>query len=151
MPLRRLDAGRARLAGLDFLNVSSRRFTRPEWPERDPALGIAGWTKKLSGLPVISTGSVGLDSDMFADLFDGKDPALSIAADLAELVRRFRAGEFDLVGIGRMQIANPDFVRNLAEGRIGALRLYNKQVDLGHLFAQIEPGMMEESRKLADV
>ncbi len=74
-----------------------------------------------------------------------------IAADLAEIVRRLRAGEFDLVGIGRMQIANPDFVARLAEGRIGALRLYNKQVDLGHLFAQIEPGMMEESRKVAEV
>jgi len=142
---------RARIAGLDFLNVSSRRFTKPEWPERDPALGIAGWTKRLSGLPVISTGSVGLDKDMFADLFDGEDPALMIAADVAELVQRLRAGEFDLVGIGRMQIANPDFVAKLAEGRIGALKLYNRQVDLGHLFAQIEPGMMEESRKVAEV
>jgi 2,4-dienoyl-CoA reductase-like NADH-dependent reductase (Old Yellow Enzyme family) len=142
---------RARLTGLDFLNVSSRRFSKPEWPERDPTLGIAGWTKRLSGLPVICTGSVGLDKDMFADLFDGQDPGLMLAADLAELVRRFRGGEFDLVGIGRMQIANPDFVRHLAEGRIHALRLYNKQVDLGHLFAQIEPGMMEESRKVAEV
>jgi 2,4-dienoyl-CoA reductase-like NADH-dependent reductase (Old Yellow Enzyme family) len=142
---------RARLAGLDVLNVSSRRFSKPEWPERNPTLGIAGWSKRLSGLPVITTGSVGLDKDMFADLFDGDDPALMIAADLAELVRRFEAGEFDLVGIGRMQIANPDFVAKLAEGRIDALRLYSKQADLGHLFAQIEPGMMEESRKIAAV
>ncbi|HTU10391.1 MAG TPA: 12-oxophytodienoate reductase [Allosphingosinicella sp.] len=142
---------RARLAGLDLLNVSSRRFTKPEWPERDLTLGIAGWTKKLSGLPVITTGSVGLDTDMFADLFDGQDPALRLAADLEELVRRFAAGEFDLVGIGRMQIANPDFVNKLADRRLDGLRLYNKQVDLGQLFAQIEPGMMEESRTIADV
>lgn len=142
---------RARLAGLDFLNVSSRRFSKPEWPERDPTLGIAGWTKRLSGLPVITTGSVGLDRDMFADLFDGQDPALTIAADLEELVRRFRNGEYDLVGIGRMQIANPDFVTRLAEGRADTLRLYSRQAELGHLFERIEPGMMGESRKLADL
>jgi 2,4-dienoyl-CoA reductase-like NADH-dependent reductase (Old Yellow Enzyme family) len=92
----------AREAGLSMLNVSSRRFGKPEWPERDAALGIAGWTRRLSGLPVMTTGSIGLTKDMFVDLFDGEDPALAVAADLAELVRRFEAGEFDLVGVGRM-------------------------------------------------
>jgi len=96
----------------------------------------------------MTTGSVGLDKDMFADLFDGADPALRLAADLAELLRRFGAGEFDLVGVGRMQIANPDFVAKLASGRLDALRLYRKSVDLGHLFGQLEPGLIEEGRKI---
>lgn len=141
----------ARDAGLSMLNVSSRRFGKPEWPERDPTLGIAGWTRRLAGLPVMTTGSIGLSRDMFADLFDGQDPALAIAADLTELVRRFAAGEFDLVGIGRMHIANPDFVSKLREGRFDELRLYNKAVDLRHLMEQIVPGAVEESRKTADV
>ncbi len=47
----------------------------------------------------MTTGSIGLSKDMFADLFENEDPALAIAADLAELVRRFEAGEFDLVGV----------------------------------------------------
>ena len=85
---------------------------------------------------------------MFLDLFDGADPALRLAADLAELLRRFVAGEFDLVGVGRMQIANPDFVAKLASGRLDALRLYRKSVDLGHLFDQLEPGLIEEGRKI---
>ena len=34
-------------------------------------------------------GSIGLSKDMFADLFEGEDPALAIATDLAELLRRF--------------------------------------------------------------
>ncbi len=62
-----------------------------------------------------------MDKDMFADLFDNADPALRLAADLAELTRRFAAGEFDLVGVGRMQIANPDFVAKLESGRLDAL------------------------------
>jgi 2,4-dienoyl-CoA reductase-like NADH-dependent reductase (Old Yellow Enzyme family) len=138
----------AKAAGVDLLNVSSRRFAKPEWPELDATRGIAGWTRQVGGLPVITTGSVGLDKDMFADLFDGADPALRLVADLAELLRRFLAGEFDLVGVGRMQIANPDFVAKLASGRLDALRLYRKAVDLGHLFERLEPGLIEESRKI---
>ena len=138
----------AKAAGVDLLNVSSRRFAKPEWPELDPTRGIAGWTRHVGDLPVITTGSVGLDKDMFLDLFDGADPALRLAADLAELLRRFVAGEFDLVGVGRMQIANPDFVAKLASGRLDALRLYRKSVDLGHLFGLLEPGLIEEGRKV---
>jgi len=141
----------ARAAGIDCLNVSSRRFTRPEWPEQDAELGIAGWTRRMTGLPVITTGSVGLDKDMFADLFDGQDPALSIAADLAELVRRLALGEFDLIGVGRMHIANPDFVNKVRAGRLEELKLYNKAVDLGHLMEQIEPGLIEDERKVAEI
>lgn len=137
----------ARDAGIDMLNISSRRFARPEWPERDESLGIAGWARRLSGLPVMTTGSIGLSRDIFADLFDGEDPALRIAADLGELVRRFEAGEFDLVGVGRMHIANADFVTKVREGRLGELRLYNKAVDLKHLMAQVVPGPVEEGRK----
>jgi 2,4-dienoyl-CoA reductase-like NADH-dependent reductase (Old Yellow Enzyme family) len=142
-------AALAKSAGVDLLNVSSRRFAKPEWPERHATRGIAGWTRLLGGLPVVTTGSVGLDKDMFADLFDGADPALRLAADLAELLRRVAAGEFDLVGVGRMQIANSDFVARLASGRFDALRLYRKSVDLAHLFDRLEPGMVEEGRKIA--
>jgi 2,4-dienoyl-CoA reductase-like NADH-dependent reductase (Old Yellow Enzyme family) len=138
----------AKAAGVDMLNVSSRRFAKAEWPERHATRGIAGWTRLLGGLPVMTTGSVGLDKDMFADLFDGADPALRLAVDLAELLRRFAAAEFDLVGVGRMQIANPDLVAKLASGRLESLRLYKKAVDLGHLFGQLEPGLIEEGRKI---
>ena len=141
----------AREAGIDMLNVSARRFTRPEWPDLDPDLGIAGWTRKLSGLPVMATGSVGLSRDMFADLFENQDPALQIAADLAELARRMQAGEFDIVGIGRMHIANPDFVARVMAGDLDRLRLYSKSVDLAHLFEQIVPGLMEEGRKVEEI
>jgi 2,4-dienoyl-CoA reductase-like NADH-dependent reductase (Old Yellow Enzyme family) len=141
----------ARDAGISMVNVSSRRFGKPEWPDENPTLGIAGWTRKCCGLPVMTTGSIGLSKDMFVDLFDGEDPALSIATDLAELVRRFEGGEFDLVGIGRMHIANADFVTKVREGRLDQLRLYNKAVDLRHLMEQIVPGAVEEGRKTAEV
>jgi len=141
----------ARAAGVSMLNVSSRRFGKPEWPDRDPTLGIAGWAKRLTHLPIMTTGSIGLSTDIFADLFDGEDPGLRIAADLAELGRRFNAGEFDMVGVGRMHIANADFVTKVRDGRFDELRLYNKAVDLKHLMEQVVPGAVEEHRKTADV
>jgi len=70
------------------------------------------------------------------------------AMQVAELVRCFAAGELDLVGVGRMQIANADFVAKLASGRLDALRLNRKAVDLGHLFGRLEPGLIEEGRKI---
>ena len=141
----------AREAGVSMLNVSSRRFGKPEWPERDPDLGIAGWTKRLTGLPVMTIGSVGLSTDIFADLFDGEAPALRLRADLGDLARRFDAGEFDMVGVGRMQIANGDFVNKVRDGRFDELRLFSKAVDLQHLMAQVVPGAVEEHRKTAEV
>jgi len=141
----------ARAAGVSMLNVSSRRFGKPEWPDLEQGLGIAGWVRRLAGLPVMTTGSIGLSSDIFADLFDGEDPGLRVAADLAELTRRFGAGEVDLVGVGLMPIANADFVGEGRARRFVDLRLYNKKVDLQHLMAQVVPGAVEESRKTAAV
>ena len=51
--------------GLDFLHSSMRRFWESEFEGSDE--NLAYWTKKLSGLPTISVGSVGLDSD-FIDM-----------------------------------------------------------------------------------
>ncbi len=141
----------AEAAGLTMLNVSSRRFTKPEWPELDPRLNIAGWAKKLGRLPVMTIGSVGLSSDIFADLFDKEDPSLQIGADLAELASRRAAGEFDIAGIGRMLIANPELVAKVAAGEVDKLQLFSKSVHLKHLLGSMEPGLVEEERKVAEV
>ncbi len=141
----------AEAAGISMLNVSSRRFTKPEWPDQEPTLNIAGWAKRLGRLPVMTIGSVGLSSDIFADLFDKQDLSLQIAADLAELARRRPAGEFDIAGIGRMLIANPDLVSKVAAGEVDRLELFRKAVHLKHLMGSMEPGLVEESRKVEGV
>ena len=46
-------------AGVDIFHCSTRRFWEAEFDGSD--LNLAGWTKKLSGKPVISVGSVGLE------------------------------------------------------------------------------------------
>ncbi|MET9936307.1 12-oxophytodienoate reductase, partial [Streptomyces sp. NPDC006324] len=58
---------------------------------------LAGWTKKLTGRPAITVGSVGLDGD-FLHAFAGKGAELG---NLDNLLDRLERDEFDLVAVGR--------------------------------------------------
>lgn len=55
-------------AGVDIFDCSTRRFWEPEF--EGSRLNLAGWTRKLTGKPTISVGSVGLKGD-FTNAFDG--------------------------------------------------------------------------------
>ncbi len=141
-----------RSAGVDLFNVSSRRCHKPEWPgSAHPELTIAEWTRSLTDAPVMTCGSVGLNVEMFANLFDDEEPSeLCVERDLAWLAGRVRQGTLDLVGVGRMHIANNDFVNKVRAGRLQELALFNKSIHLAEAMAAVEPGFVEESRKRGD-
>jgi len=140
---------RLRRCGVDLFNVSSRRFQKSEWPESAHAdYSIAEWAKKFTDARVMTCGSVGLDVEMFANLFDDQEPAeLSVERDLKLLAGRIHRGTLDLVGVGRMHIANNDFVAKVRGGRWRELSLFNKRAHLVEAMEQLEPGFVEESRK----
>lgn len=143
-------------AGVDMFNVSSRRFQKAEWPgSAHPDWSIAEWTRSFTDAAVMTTGSVGLNVEMFANLFDDQEPTeLSIRRDLQDLAARVARRTLDLVGVGRMHIANNDFVNKVRSGRLEELALFNKHVHLAALAAAIEedePGFVEEARKNAAV
>jgi 2,4-dienoyl-CoA reductase-like NADH-dependent reductase (Old Yellow Enzyme family) len=142
---------RLRAAGVDLFNVSSRRFFKREWPDGEhPEYSIAEWTRSLTDAPVMTCGSVGLDVEMFANLFDDQEPSeLTIERDLRLLASRVRAGTLDLVGVGRMHIANNDFVNKVRDARFRELSLFNKTTHLMEAMAAVEPGFVEESRNSA--
>lgn len=94
-------------AGVDIFHASQRRFWEAEFP--DSPLNLAGWTKKLSGKPVITVGSVGLDTD-FISSFQGQD---AHSGGLEELLERLAHEEFDLVAIGRALITDPAWARKI--------------------------------------
>ncbi|HEX4376280.1 MAG TPA: NADH:flavin oxidoreductase [Steroidobacteraceae bacterium] len=105
-------------AGVDLFDCSQRRFWEPAFEDSD--LNLAGWVKKLTGVPTMTVGSVGLDCDMPTS-FLGQTAACN-PESLEELMRRFDRGEFDLVGIGRAIIAEPDWARIVRSGQIGRLK-----------------------------
>ncbi len=109
-------------AGVDVLHCSTRRFWEPEFEGSE--LNFAGWAKKLTGLPTITVGSVGLTGEFVAS-FGGEK---SEPASLDELLRRLDREEFDLVAVGRALIANPDWARKVREGRFAELDAYDRGV-----------------------
>ena len=98
-------------AGVDMLHPSTRRFWEPPF-DRDP-LTLAGWTKKLTGLPTFIVGNIGLKSEEFAG--DGKE-------SLKALEKLLNDGQFDLVAIGRPLITEPEWGRKVRERRFGEIR-----------------------------
>lgn len=115
-------------AGVDIFHCSTRRFWEPEFPDSD--LNLAGWTKKISGLPTITVGSIGLTHDLFASFAEDDTPA---SGNIAQLIRMLDRGDFDLVAVGRALLADPQWAIKVREGRNDELHGFQRQV-LGTLF-----------------
>ncbi len=110
-------------AGVDIFHASTRRFWVPEFSGSE--LNLAGWTQKLTGLPAISVGSVGLSGPDFMEQLRGQSTSAPVGS-LDDLVRRMSAGEFDLIAVGRALIADPDWAVKVREGHQDALRPFEK-------------------------
>jgi len=110
-------------AGLDMVDCSQRRFWEPEFPGSD--LNLAGWVKKLLGVPTITVGSIGLNRDLFSD-FEGGESSFN-RASLEELTRRYERGDFDLVALGRVLLADPDWLRKVRSGETDQVRPYSRE------------------------
>ena len=99
-------------AGVDLFHCSTRRFWEPEF--EGSALNLAGWTKKLSGKPVITVGSVSLDNDMVA-AFRGQAAAITSIDKVIEMVAR---EEVDLVAVGRAMLVDPAWAAKVRGNRM---------------------------------
>ena len=71
---------------------------------------LAGWTKKLTGLPTVTVGSVTLNEEFMTTFRSDEGAAVT---GLDELVERLERGEFDLVALGRALIVNPDWPKQV--------------------------------------
>jgi len=117
-------------AGANLFNVSTRRFDAAAWPELDGGRSLAAWVKSMTDVPVLAIGSVGLSTDMPHDLFDNQEPEPQIEQDLIRVRRGLDNGDFDLIGAGRAQIANPGLVNRIRDRDFTDLRGFRKVRDL---------------------
>lgn len=106
-------------AGVDAFHASTRRYWLPEFDDSD--LNLAGWTKKLTGRPTITVGSVGLDGD-FIRAFAGEGAELG---SIDNLLDRLERDEFDLVAVGRALLQDPEWAAKVLAGRTDALKPYD--------------------------
>lgn len=103
-------------AGVDIFHCSTRRYWEPEFAGSE--LNLAGWTKKITGKPTITVGSVGLDTN-FTDFFTKGKGAK--ATSIQPLLDRLEKHEFDLVAVGRALLADPAWAVKLRTNRINEL------------------------------
>ncbi|MFD8749857.1 NADH:flavin oxidoreductase [Kitasatospora sp. NPDC059577] len=106
-------------AGVDAFHASTRRYWVPEFDGSD--LNLAGWTRKLTGRPAITVGSVGLDGD-FIRAFAGEGAPVQGIDDLLDRLER---DEFDLVAVGRALLQDPQWAEKVLSGRFADLRSYD--------------------------
>src|SRR5258707_14967898 len=97
-------------AGVDAFHLSQRRYWEGEFGTK---ANLATWTKKLTGKPTITVGSITLDNSM-AEMMRGEGslPENNLAPLLAGLER----GDFDLVAVGKAQLAHPHWALRIPKG-----------------------------------
>lgn len=97
-------------AGVTVFDASTRKFDAPVF-EGDRTL--AGWIRYVTGLPSMAVGGVGLDKDLYDSFAEGGSAAID---NLAGVRSRLESGEFDLIGVGRALIADPEWPAKVASG-----------------------------------
>lgn len=100
-------------AGVDAFDCSQRRYWEPEFA--GSPLNFAGWVKKITGKPVITVGSVGLNIEMLASIMKGQSAQSTSLKPLMEMLNR---GDFDLVAVGRSLIADAEWPNKVAAGQL---------------------------------
>ncbi len=108
-------------AGVDVFHCSTRRFWEPEF--EGSHINLAGWTKRLTGKPTITVGSVGLSGEFIAAFGgEGSEPT-----SIDKLLDRLGDDEFDMVAIGRALLVDPEWANKIREGRGSELKAFTKE------------------------
>ena len=81
---------------------------------------LAYWTKKITNVPTIGVGSVGLDSDFI----DMTAPATPTSIDKA--IDDITNDKYDLIAVGRALLSDHEWVLKMKEGRVNDVIPYTK-------------------------
>ena len=114
-------------AGVDCFHASTRRFWEPEFHGSD--MNLAGWTKKITGLPTITVGSISLDKELVPYTIrrqvSNERAKETTITNLNRVMEMFNRGDFDMIAVGRAMLANPDWTRLVRAGRMDLLQPYD--------------------------
>lgn len=101
-------------AGVDVFHCSQRRFWETEFASE---MNLAAWTKKISGRPTISVGSVAMTGEHI-DTLMGQSSSVSGIDRLLKMIDR---GDFDMIAVGRGLLVDPLWPQKVREGRLDKL------------------------------
>ncbi|MFJ4373907.1 NADH:flavin oxidoreductase [Pseudomonas japonica] len=115
-------------AGVDIFDVSTRRCWEPAFAGSSDSL--AAWTRRLSGKPVMMVGSVGLDKVYSIAQLRGNESADAGQGDLTPVLGQLQSGAVDLVALGRMLLADPQWPNKVRENRLAEIRRFDREAML---------------------
>ena len=92
-------------AGVDIFEASTRNFALPEFAGSD--LGLAGWTRKLTGKVTVMVGGTGVQRGKYDSAL--KPP--TTVNNLDQVMSRFERGDFDLLAVGRSLLNDAYWLR----------------------------------------
>jgi len=98
-------------AGVDIFEASTRYFDRAEFPGSE--MNLAGWVKKVTGKLSMAVGGIGINKGYYDSMAGAETSA---QPDLTPLLERFSRNEFDLVGVGRSLLHDPNWARRARLG-----------------------------------
>jgi 2,4-dienoyl-CoA reductase-like NADH-dependent reductase (Old Yellow Enzyme family) len=107
-------------AGVDIFHASQRRFWEPAF--EGSALNLAGWAKRLTGVPAITVGSIGLELEMLDTMFSD---AVARPSRIDAAVAMLESGEVDLVAVGRALLGDAEWADKIRRGATQDLRPYD--------------------------
>lgn len=110
-------------AGVDIFDCSTRRHWEAAFAGDQEALSLPGWTRRITGRPVIGVGSIGVTSEFHSA---GDRLSETVEDRLAKLGGQFDAGEFDLVALGRAVLADPAWVNKVRAGAESSIIRYRR-------------------------
>jgi 2,4-dienoyl-CoA reductase-like NADH-dependent reductase (Old Yellow Enzyme family) len=91
-------------AGVDLFDTSTRIYSKPAFT--GSSMTLAGWTRKVTGKPSMAVGGIGLSKDLQSS-FSGGTISINNLDEAAEFLER---GEYDLLGVGRSLLIDPEWV-----------------------------------------
>lgn len=98
-------------AGVDVFDAGHFYIDRPMYP--GSPLNLAGWAKKITGLPAMAVGAVGLSKGQHDPSMPGPPEAVD---NLAPVIASVARGDYDLVGVARSSLNDPAFPRKIRLG-----------------------------------
>ncbi len=100
-------------SGVDLFDASGRHFDRPAF-DGSP-LSLAGWARRLTGKPTVAIGGIGLGNGL-GETLSGSSATTPL--DNLDAVReRIARGEFDLAGVGRAILNDPQWPQRVRTGQ----------------------------------
>jgi 2,4-dienoyl-CoA reductase-like NADH-dependent reductase (Old Yellow Enzyme family) len=112
-------------AGVDIFHASVRRFWEPEFASGPETLALL--TKRITGKPVITVGSIGLGYEFRGAPFQDDSDPLRNPNNVDEAARQMSRGGFDIAAVGRALLSEPEWPNLLRAGRRSEIRQFSDE------------------------